>query len=109
MLVECPHSRMVFCRERLKHDVVELSRSDTALMQSPQPPAFDQSEMWAVMMLCTSSVSFPVQPHMAAPVTSSVDSSFAEKAVAEGIRTGVTIHDRWDYQSCGVATTAVGH
>ena len=70
--LNCPHpARMVFCREPPEAVTmlpVELSRSDEAILQSPQPPLFDQSEMWAVMMLCTSSVSFPVQPQMAAPL-----------------------------------------
>ena len=87
MLVECTHPS-IFCRGRLKpDDVVELSRSEEAILQSPQAPAFDQSEMWVVMMLCTSSVSFPVEPHMADPLhrpwTQHVVSS-AEKAVRRG-------------------------
>ena len=68
MLVECPHPSMALCRGRLKHDVFELSRSEEAVLQSPQALAFDQSEIWAVMMLCTSSVSFTVQPQMADPL-----------------------------------------
>ena len=36
MLVECPHPSMTLCRGRLKHDVFELSRSDEAVLQSPQ-------------------------------------------------------------------------
>ena len=49
------------------------------------------------MMLCTSSVSFPVQPQMAAPLHRPWTQhavSLAEKVVAEGIRAGVTVHDR---------------
>ena len=97
MLVECPHPMMATCRERLKHDVVTLSRSDEAMLQSPKQLLFDQSEMWAVMMLCTSSVSFPVQPQMVAPLQrpwTPLVASAEEKAVAEGIRARATIHDR---------------
>ena len=96
VLVEYPHPSMVLCRERLKYDVVELSRLE-ATLQTPQPPVFDQSEMWGGMILCTSSVSFPVQLQMAAPLHRPWTQhavSLAEKVVAEGIRAGVTVHDR---------------
>ena len=48
MLLECPHESMVHCRVRFKQKVRQLSRSEEALQQSPQAPAFDQSELWAV-------------------------------------------------------------
>ena len=93
ILVECPHPSMVFCRGRLKHDVMEPSRSEEAILQSSRAPAFDQSEMWAVIMLCTSSVSFPVQPQMADPLHrpwAQHEVTPVEKAVPEGICAGVT-------------------
>ena len=68
MLLECPHESMVRCRIRFKQNVLQLSRSEEAVLQSPQALAFDQSEMWAVMMLGTSWESFPVQPPMLAPL-----------------------------------------
>ena len=43
MLVQCPHPSMVFCRERLKHDVVELSSSGESILQSQQALEFNQS------------------------------------------------------------------
>ena len=51
MLLECPHESMVRCRIRFKQKVCQLSRSEEAMQQSPQALAFDQSELWAVMML----------------------------------------------------------
>ena len=60
MLLECPHESMHLCRKRFKQDVFLLSRSEEAALQSPQALEFDQSELWAVMMLGTSWVSFPV-------------------------------------------------
>ena len=68
MLMECPHQSMVVCRDLLRQRVIELSMSEEAMLQSPERLAFDQSEMWAVMMLCTSSASFPVQLQTAASV-----------------------------------------
>ena len=58
---------------------------------------FDQSEMWAVMMLGTSWESFPVQPPMLAPLQrpwAQHQATHAEKATAEKICTRVTVHDR---------------
>ena len=97
MLVECPYPSMVLCRERLKKSVLDLSRSDEAVLQSPQLLAFDQSEMWAVMMLGTSWVSFPVQPPMLAPLQRpwvQHQDTPAENAIARGIRARGTVHDR---------------
>ena len=54
---------------------------------------YENLETWAVIMLCTSSVSFPVQPQVADPLHrpwAQHEVTPAEKAVAEGIRTGVT-------------------
>ena len=44
-LLECPHESMVRCRVRFKQKVFQLSRSEEAVLQSPQALAFDQSEM----------------------------------------------------------------
>ena len=96
MLMECPHQSMVVCRDLLRQRVIELSMSDEAMLQSPEPPEFDQSKMWAVMMLCASSASFPVQLQMEPlqrPWVQLVVSP-AEQAVAEGIRARVATHDR---------------
>ena len=68
MLLECPHKSMVRCRVRFEQKVRLLSRSEEAVQQSPQAPAFDQSELWAVMMLGTSWESFPVQSPMLVPL-----------------------------------------
>ena len=86
MLLECPHESMVRCRVRFKQKVLQLSRSEEAVQQSPQVLAFDQSELWAVMMLGTSWESFPVQPPMLAPLQrpwTQQQVTPAEKATAE--------------------------
>ena len=90
MLVESPHPSMALCRGRLKRDVFPLSRSDEVVLQSPL--AFDQSEMWAVM-LGTPWVSFPVQPPMLFPLQPA----------------RVTVHDCDSIiRAGGLATKAVG-
>ena len=97
MLLECPHESMVRCRVSFKQKVLQLSRSEEAVQQSPQVLAFDQSELWAVMMLGTSWESFPVQPPMLAPLQrpwTQQQVTPAEKAAAEQIRARVTVHDR---------------
>ena len=100
MLLECPHESMVRCRVRFKQKVLQLSRSEEAVQQSPQADydvAFDQSELWAVMMLGTSWESFPVQLPMLVPLQrpwTQHHVTAAEKAAAEQIRARVTVHDR---------------
>ena len=97
MLLECPHRRMVRCRVRFKQKVLQLSRLEEAVQQSPQALAFDQSELWAVMMLGASWESFPVQPPMPAPLQrpwTQQQVTPAEKALAEQIRARITVHDR---------------
>ena len=61
-------------------------------MQSPQALAFDQSKMWAVMILGTSWESFPLAP-LQRPWAHQ-QATPAEKATAEQIRARVTVHDR---------------
>ena len=63
MLMLCPHASMRDLRTRLRDDVENLCQMDVD-HQSPEPPElarslFGQSEMWAVMMLCTTAASFP--------------------------------------------------
>ena len=97
MLLECPHESMVCCRVRFEQKVRQLSRSEEAVQQSPQALAFDQSELWAVMMLGTSWESFPVQSPMLVPLQLpwiQRQATPAEKAVAKQIRERVTVHDR---------------
>ena len=97
MLLECPHKSMVRCRVLFEQKVRQLSRSEEAVQQSPQAPAFDQSELWAVMMLGTSWESFPVQ----SPVPVSLQRPWIQRQVtpeetdaAKQIRERVTVHDR---------------
>ena len=77
--------------------VRQLSRSEEAVQQSPQALAFDQSELWAVMLLGTSWESLPVQPPMPVPLQRpwiQNQATPAEKVVAKQIRERVTVHDR---------------
>ena len=61
MLMECPNPVLQEWRRDLKKAVVDLSKLETTLAQSENPPPFNDSEMWAVMLLCMSTESFPVQ------------------------------------------------
>ena len=54
MLVECPHPTLQEWRSALKKAFVDLSKMDETMLQSKNPPPFDESELWAVMMLCMS-------------------------------------------------------
>ena len=62
MLMSCQHASMRDLRTRLR-DVKNLCQMDVD-PQSPEPPEFarsyfGQSEIWPVMMLCTTAASFP--------------------------------------------------
>ena len=61
MLIECPNPVLQEWRSDLKKAVVDLSKLETTVAQSEDPPAFNDSEMWAVMLLCMSTKSLPVQ------------------------------------------------
>ena len=61
MLMECPHPALQDWRSDLKKAVVDLSKMDETLSQTKSLPSFDESELWAVMMLCMSTESFPTQ------------------------------------------------
>ena len=67
MLIECPNSVLRTWRSDLKKAVVDLSNLETTLAQSENPPPFNESEMWAVMLLCMSTESFPVTAGTDAP------------------------------------------
>ncbi len=59
-LMECAHPRMCALRENLRADISSLALSPAALAISPYPPAvFGESELWATMLLCSSTDSFP--------------------------------------------------
>ena len=61
-LMECAHPRMCVMREKLRADISSLALSPAALAISPNPPAvFDKSELWATMMLCSSTDGFPTR------------------------------------------------
>ena len=71
MLNVCPHGSMRMLRTRLRDDVKNLCQMNVDPC-SPAPPElltdsdFGRSEMWAVMMLCTTAASFP--PDLADPM-----------------------------------------
>jgi len=59
-LLECAHPRMCAMREKLKADISSLALSPAALAISPNPPlVFGESELWATMLLCSSTGGFP--------------------------------------------------
>ena len=62
MLIVCPLLSISTVRERLKTDVKNLCQVEAHGPLSPKPPKFSESEMWAVMMLCTKAASHPPQP-----------------------------------------------
>ena len=60
--LECTHPRMCALREKLKVDISSLALSPAALAISPNPPAaFGMSELWATMLLCSSTDGFPAR------------------------------------------------
>ena len=65
MLVTCPNPRMETLRAKLKVDLLGLCATEDGLSVHPLP-ALSQSVMWSLMMLCTTSESFPVQPRRSA-------------------------------------------
>ena len=52
MLMVCPHESMSSARKSLKTDVENLCQLEAGPL-FPTPPEFGDSEIWAVMMLCT--------------------------------------------------------
>ncbi len=60
-LLECTHPQMRAMRVKLKADISSLSLSQAALDISPNPPqVFGDSELWATMLLCSSTEGFPI-------------------------------------------------
>jgi hypothetical protein len=105
MLMTCPHESMQELRERLRDDVKNLCQMDVDL-QFPEPPEFTDScfgisEMWAVMMLCTTAASFPLD------LPNSLDLRFVEDPTemakivrarpVKHIKDGVKQASRWVY------------
>ena len=59
-MLECAHPQMRAMREKLKADISSLALSPAALAISPNPPpVFGESELWATMLLCSSTEGFP--------------------------------------------------
>ena len=74
-------------RSDLKKAVVDLSRLDETLLQAKSLPSFDESELWAVMLLCMSTESFPTQlqptPRLNRPLESRLVSDEARRDAEE--------------------------
>ena len=60
MLIMCPNAKMEAARVKLKEDLQLLCVTEDGLRERP-PPNLSQSVMWSLMMLCTTSESFPRQ------------------------------------------------
>ena len=62
MLMVCPHVSMFTARERLKTGVENLCQVEAGPIFPKPASEFGVSEIWAVMMLCTSAASLSPQP-----------------------------------------------
>ena len=60
MLITCPNVKMETLRMKLKGDLQLLYAMEDDLREHPLPD-LSQSVMWSLMMLCTTSESFPMQ------------------------------------------------
>ena len=60
MLIMCPNVKMEALRVKLKADLHLLCATEDGLRERPLPE-LSQSVMWSLMMLCTTSESFPVR------------------------------------------------
>jgi hypothetical protein len=60
MLISCPHLRMEALWVKLKLDLGELCVAEDGLRDRPMP-VLSQSVMWSLMLLCTTSESFPTE------------------------------------------------
>ena len=60
MLITCPNERMVALRTKLKADLLSLCATEDGLQEHPMPE-LSQSVMWSLLLLCTTSESFPIQ------------------------------------------------
>ena len=70
---------------------------ETTLAQSENPPPFNDSEMWAVMLLCMSTESFPVQQGQMLRLNRPLELlPISEESlnVAKEIRLGKPVYDR---------------
>ena len=78
-------------------DVVDLSRLEETRSQAKSCPEFHESELWAVMLLCMSTDSFPRQPQLTLrvnrPLEVRLESDDARRD-AEAIRLSKPTHDR---------------
>ena len=96
MLIECPHEALKGWRRDLKNAVVDLSKLEETKLQAKRCPAFHESELWAVMMLCMSTDSFPnrrLTPRVDRPLEVRPESDGARRD-AEAIRLSKPTHDR---------------
>ena len=96
MLMECPHEALKDWRRDLRKAVVDLARLDETKLQAKSCPGFNEAELWAVMMLCMSTDSFPNHqptPRVNRPLEVRPESDDARRE-AEAIRMSKPIHDK---------------
>ena len=86
MLIMCPNVKMEALRAKLKTDLLFLCATEEDLSERPIPE-LSQSVMWLLLMLCTTSESFPIQ------VCRSVRRREALSAVP-GVRDELPVFDR---------------
>ena len=84
MLIMCPNVKMEALRVKLKADLLLLCATEDGLRERPLP-GLSQSVMWSLMMLCTTSESFPIQVRRS-----------ARRRGAEGTRDELPVFDRGD-------------
>ena len=92
MLIECPHQMLRTWRNDLRKAITDLSKEFQV-----QGPTFNrESELWAVMLLCTSTDSFSGQPQPAPRLVRPLvrPPSVNDVKDAEEIRSRNPIHDR---------------
>ena len=65
MLIMCPNVNMVALRVKLKADLLSLCATEDGLREHPIPE-LSQSVMWSLLLLCTTSESFPIQARRSA-------------------------------------------
>ena len=87
MLIMCPNVKMEALRVKLKADLLLLCATEEGLRERPLP-GLSQSVMWSLLMLCTTSESFPIQVRRSA--------RRREALGAVGTRDELPVFDRGD-------------
>ena len=99
MLIMCPNAKMVAIRVKLKADLLSLCATEEGLREHPIPE-LSQSVLWSLLLLCTTSESFPIQARRSARRREALD--------AVGTRDELPIFDRDEVVSGGKLAIATG-